>query len=50
MPLDRKQHVVVLSFFCGLLTILVIVALLDPIVWLAVFPVAFIAAAMIDPG
>lgn len=50
MPLDRQQRVVFVAFTTGLLVVCVVVALFDPIVWLVTFPLAFIVAAMLDPG
>jgi hypothetical protein len=50
VPLDRQQRIVIVSFLLGLLLVLVIVALFEPVVWLMVFPVTFILAALLDPG
>jgi hypothetical protein len=48
--LDPRQHLVLMVMLFTLLLALVVLALFEPIAWVMVFPVVFIAAAMLDNG
>ena len=42
------QRVVFFRILVGLLFVVILIALVRPMVWLAVFPLAFLVAAMLD--